>query len=170
MTTHTQAREFAHQALTALFGIEPTEGEIKALAGIACLETHYGDGWKGAGAGSYNMGAIQCANQWASKWFSYGDTKPKTDGSSTKYAARFRKYDSAVDGWVDLVKVAYVNRGRHIVREAAQTEDWLGVSTGLHSTVYYEGFGKTAADRIHNHLVALTGAIARADEEALAGR
>jgi hypothetical protein len=167
MTTHPQARELAKQALTTVFGEEPTEGEVWALAGIACLETNYGDGWKPPGTMSYNMGAIQCGSQWTGARFAYTDTHPNADGSSTPYNIYFRKYASAIDGWIDLVKVAFVNRGRDIVREAARAKDWGSVSAGLHQTGYYEGFGKTVADRIHHHMLALEGAIARANAACL---
>lgn len=165
MTTHTQAREFARQALAKAFGGEPMYGEIVAMAGVACLETSYGDGWKGTGVGSFNMGAVQCGASWTGKRFSYIDTHPNNDGTSTPYRIDFRKYGTVEDGWADLVRVVYVNRGRHTVREAARAESWADVSAQLHATQYFEGMGKTVADRIHNHLLALEGAIARANAE-----
>lgn len=165
MTTHTQARALAKEALIRVFGGEPTRGEIWTIAGIGCLETSYGDGWKGAGAGSNNMGAIQCGPSWTGARFATDDTHPNADGTSTKYHAEFRKYPAPIDGWVDLVRVAFVNRKRSTVREAAKQESWYDVSAALHSTGYYEGFGKTVADRIHHHCLALEGAIARANKE-----
>ena len=165
MTTHTQARDLARRAIESVFGEPATRGEIWALAGIACLETNYGNGWKGAGAGSHNQGAIQCGPGWKGQRFSYTDTHPNADGTSTPYRIDFRKYDTEIEGWIDLCKVAFVNRGRHIVREAAKAESWADVSAALHGTSYYEGFGKTVGDRVHNHLLALEGAIARANKE-----
>lgn len=163
MTTHADARGYAARALTRLMGHEPAPGAIKALAGIGCLETSYGDGWKGAGRGSNNMGAIQCGTGWAGKRFSYVDTHPNADGTSTPYRIDFRAYDSPEDGWYDLARVAFVNRGREIVLAAAERGDWHGVSAALHRTGYYEGFGPTITDRIANHCKALTRAIAAAD-------
>lgn len=162
MTTHAQAREYATDALTKRFGAPPAVGEVKALAGVACLETHYGDGWKGAGFGSNNMGAEQCGN-WKGDRFIYIDTHPTSLGTSTTYRACFRKYASPADGWRALVDIVFVNRGRGKVRAAAIREDWRGVSQGLYTSGYYEGFGKTSAERIANHLRALSNAIAAAD-------
>lgn len=163
MTTHQQARSYAEQALRTVFVDEPTRGEIWALAGVAFLETAYGDGWKGTGAGSNNMGAIQCGPSWKGDRFGYTDTHPNSDGSSTPYHIDFRKYATPLEGWIDLAKVVYVNRGRSIVRDAAKLESWADVSAGLYKTAYYEGRGKTPADRIHNHLLALESAIAKAN-------
>lgn len=163
MTTHAQAREYAKAALIRRFGGEPTAGEVKALAGVACLETSYGDGWKGAGKGSFNMGAIQCGANWKGERFSYIDTHPTKDGKNVPYRIDFRKYPTVDAGWDDLVNVVFINRGRQRVREAAQGGDFYLVSKRLHDTGYYEGFGKTVPDRIQNHYRALARSIASAD-------
>ena len=165
MTTHIEARNNAHTALVAKFGEPITPGEIKALAGVACLETSYGDGWKGAGKGSFNMGAIQGTGPAGS--FVYTDTHPNAGGTNTPYQIAFRRYRSVVEGWADLVNVVYVNRGRARVREAAKAGDWYGVSKALHETGYYEGYGRTEAERVANHHRALSRAIAAADGAAL---
>jgi len=163
MTSHSDARSYAIQALLKRFEESPKAGEVKALAGIACLETRYGDGWKGAGAGSHNMGAEQCGNTWKGDRFIYVDTHPNADGTSKPYRACFRKYANPEAGWFALVDIVYVNRKRDRVRRAARADDWKGVSQGLYSTGYYEGFGKTPAERVGNHLRALTKSIAAAD-------
>jgi hypothetical protein len=163
MPSHAQARIFAKEALANRFGREPFSGETKALTGVANLETQYGAGWKGAGKGSFNMGAVQCGSSWKGDRFSYTDTRPNDDGTSTPYRVDFRKYPTAEDGWFDLVNVVYVNRGRQCVREAAQFGDFYRVSQTLHQTGYYEGFGATGADRIRNHYRALSKSIAAAD-------
>ena len=163
MTTHIEARECARAALVAAFGVA-SEGEVKALAGVACLETSYGAGWKGAGRGSHNMGAIQCGKGWTGQRFSYVDTHPNADGTSTRYQIDFRKYPTREAGWSDLVQVVFVNRNRRVVRSAAQQNDWYGVSKALRQTGYYEGFGRNQEERISNHFRALSGAIARADK------
>jgi hypothetical protein len=164
MTPHSDARSYAIQALLKRFDESPKAGEVKALAGIACLETRYGDGWKGAGAGSNNMGAEQCGNTWKGDRFVYVDTHPNADGTSKPYRACFRKYASPEAGWSSLVDIVYVNRKRDRVRQAARADDWKGVSQGLYATGYYEGFGKTSAERIANHLRSLTKSIAAADK------
>jgi peptidoglycan hydrolase-like protein with peptidoglycan-binding domain len=163
MTTHAQARTYAANALSRIFR-EPADPQcVRHLAGVAQLETNYGDGWKGAGKGSNNMGAIQCGAQWTGPRFEYVDTHPNPDGTSTPYRIGFRKYLTPEDGWVDLVKVVFINRGRSVVLNAAKAGDTLGVSKALHATGYYEGFGRTVADRINNHYRALSRAIAAAD-------
>ena len=159
MTTHAEARALATEALGQRFGRAPHPGEVVHLAGISRLESSYGDGWKGAGRGSNNMGAIQCGAKWKGDRFQYIDTTPQSDGTSKRYVTSFRKYPTSLDGWLDLVSVAYVNRGRETVRSAAEFQDTLGVSTELHRTGYYEGFGKTVDDRIRNHYRQLARAI-----------
>lgn len=159
MTTHAEARALATEALLQRFGRAPHPGEVVHLAGISRLESSYGDGWKGAGRGSNNMGAIQCGAKWKGDRFTYTDTKPLPDGTSKSYVTSFRKYATPLEGWLDLVAVAYVNRGRETVRSAAEFQDTLGVSTELHRTGYYEGFGKTVDDRIQNHYRLLARAI-----------
>lgn len=155
MTTDIQASGFSSQALQTIFSTDPEEGEVVGLQAVSFLETHYGDSWKGAGAGSHNQGAIQCGSQWTGDKFSYTDTHPNDDGTSTPYTINFRKYATDVDGWEDLTKVAYIQHGRSVVRDAARAQNWFGISQGLHDTGYYEGFGKTVTDRINNHFHAL---------------
>jgi hypothetical protein len=163
VTTHLMARASARGSILDVFGREPLGGEAPGLAGVASIETSYGDGWRGAGVGSNNMGAIQCGGSWKGTRFSYVDTHPNADGTSTRYQIDFRKYSTAREGWRDLGLVVYVNRNRASVRAAAIVSDWRGMSQWLHTTGYYEGFGKTIADRITNHYRSLSRAIARAD-------
>lgn len=163
MTSHQVARAFARSALETRFDREPFAGETKALTGVACIETSYGDGWKGAGKNSNNMGAIQCGSSWKGDRFWYIDTHPNADGTSTSYRIDFRKYRTPADGWFDLTNVVFVNRGRQVVRDAAVASDFYRVSQMLHQTGYYEGFGKTVAERVNNHYRALSRAIAAAD-------
>lgn len=162
MTTHAQARDFARSVITARYG-RADDGEVRALAGVACLETSYGDGWRGAGKGSHNMGAIQCGKGWGGARFSYVDTHPNADGSSTRYQVDFRAYPTPLEGWADLQRVVFEVCNRKIVRAAARDCDWYGVSRALYQTRYYEGFGPTAEARVANHHKALARAIAVAD-------
>ena len=162
MTSHAAAHDLARSVITARYG-RADEGEVKALAGVACLETSYGDGWKGAGKGSNNMGAIQCGKCWGGARFSYFDTHPNADGTSTRYQVDFRAYPTPEEGWADLQRVVYEVCNRKIVRAAARDCDWYGVSKALYQTRYYEGFGSTPGARIGNHHRALARAIAAAD-------
>lgn len=163
MSRHTEARERAARALSLVFGAPASYQAARVLAGIACLETSYGYGWKGAGKGSNNMGAIQCGSSWKGARFSYTDTHPNADGTSTAYRVDFRAYPTPEDGWVDLVKVVFINRGRSKVLEAALSGDLQKVSAQLHATGYYEGFGRTVQERIAHHHAALRSCVLAAD-------
>jgi len=161
MTNHSSARSYARSALERVLGQSSLPVE-RALAGVACLETGYGDGWKGSGNGSNNMGAIQ-AGSWVGETFAYTDTHPNADGTSTPYRIAFRKYATPAAGWEDLVRVVFINRGRSLVLNAAKSCDLLGVSQALHATGYYEGFGATVEQRIANHHSALARCVRAAD-------
>lgn len=163
MNIHTEARTAAAASIQRVFGREALGGEAAGEAGVSWLETNYDKGWKGAGKGSRNKGAQQCGPNWKGRRFSYFDTHPNADGTNTKYQIDFRAYDSEEDSWDDMCRTVYVNRGRVVVRAAAVDRDWFAMSKGLHSTGYYEGYGKTVAERINNHYRSLSRAIALAD-------
>jgi peptidoglycan hydrolase-like protein with peptidoglycan-binding domain len=161
MISDAGAVRLANQAVDDVFDVPvPTTGEIAALFACSLHESGFGYYWKGGGVGSYNQGAIQCG-PWTGDRFVYTDTHPNPDGSSSTYSACFRRYATEQKGWDDLARVMYAGR-RDCVREAAINEDWQGVSAGMYSTGYYEGFGKTAADRIANHARAMAKGINRA--------
>lgn len=164
MPTHAEARQLATVALQRRFGVLPTQGEVKALAGVAWLESNYGAGWAGsAGEGSNNMGAVTAGSSWSGDTFLHTDTKPDENGVSVEYVTRFRKYPTPADGWSDLATQVFAANGRETVRRAARSDDWSGVSAALFSTGYYAGIGATPEERIANHTKALCGAIALAD-------
>lgn len=160
MISDSRAVQFAANAISDVFHDEATDGEIAVLFACALHESGFGYNWRGAGVGSFNMGAVQCG-KWTGKRFVYVDTHPNADGTSTRYTACFRAYDSEQLGWDDLCRIMYQGP-RKIVREAAIRNDWHGVSKSMHSTVYYEGFGKTVEDRIRNHQRAMSRGINRA--------
>ena len=162
MITHAEARAYARAALIERYG-STTDGEVAALAGIACLETSYGSGWRGAGKSSNNMGAIQAGKEWGGARFTYTDTHPNSDGTSTPYRVDFRSYPSPEAGFADLARVMYEVCGRRLVRLAASEKDYYGVSRAMYQTHYYEGFGASPNERVANHYRALSAAIARAD-------
>jgi hypothetical protein len=161
MGRHADARAAATQALITRFGVPPTAGEVKALAGVGSLESSYGAGWPG----TFNIGAITADASWHGETFQHEDSVPQDDGTSKKVIRTFKKYPNAVAGWADLANEVFANRGRIIVRESARANDWRGVSEGLYSTGYYQGFGKTREERIAGHVKALTNAIKAADKE-----
>lgn len=149
---HSQARTIIIGAFTQVIGREPTRPEAQCVQAIGALETQYGAGWRGAGVGSRNWGAIQCGASWPGDRFLYSDTHPNDDGTSTTYRAHFRKYPTDEDGAADLVRVVYCNKGRdQRVLVPAMLGDTLGFSRGLYQTGYYEGFGPTVESRVRNH-------------------
>jgi peptidoglycan hydrolase-like protein with peptidoglycan-binding domain len=159
--TDSQAVAAATAALRTSFPGDPSTGEICALDAVAILESNRGEGWKGAGVGSNNQGAIQCGHQWVGPRFSYVDTHPNPDGTSTRYSIDFRKYPTRLAGLLDLTQVMYVQHGRSVVRQCAHDQDWMGVSREMHNSGYYEGQGATVEDRIANHNRALMRGINR---------
>lgn len=160
MISDETAVQFATNALR-YDGSNATDGAVACLFSCALLETGFGYYWKGAGVGSYNQGAIQAGSRWTGMTFQYEDTHPNEDGTSTRYVTKFRKYQKEVSGWIDLVRIMY-GPSRIAVLRAAEAEDWLGVSLAMHNTGYYEGYGKTAAERVANHDRAMRRGIARA--------
>lgn len=160
MTSHRDARVLATAGFAARFGREPTRPEVQCLQAVGRLETNYGDGWHGAGAGSFNMGAITGAGP-TGKFFIAKDSYPDEKGVNHWYETRFSAYDNAADGWSDLARVVLQIAGRSKrVLPAATRGDTLGFSAGLFDTKYYLGFGKSRDERIANHHRAVVNACA----------
>lgn len=149
MTTDAQARSYATQGFLALFGRPPSDSEILMLMGVGRLETSYGDGWKAAGAGSFNMGAIIAGSSWTGEVFENKDSYPDAQGVNHWYVTKFRKYPTADAGWQDLAHIVYETRPSVLL--AATHGSSLGVSQALYRTHYYAGFGKTEEERVQNH-------------------
>lgn len=163
------------EAFRQVIGREPGASEAQHLQAISELETGHGRGWKPPGNGSYNLGAIQAGSSWSGETFAYTDTTPNTDGTSTSYVTKFRKYPNLIEGAKDLVRAVYVNMGRSSVLAAAQRGESLKFSAGLYCTSgktkaehaierdavladfgiaptgYYQGFGKNPSERIRAH-------------------
>ncbi len=160
MITDQDARALVLEGYKRLMGVYPSRSVAQAVQGIGKLETQYGQGWKGAGKGSNNWGAIQYGKKPAPDGhsFLYTDTHPKSDGSSVAYQVYFKSYDTPLDGCIDLIRTVYfwVSKGGQLRRDKwvlvpAERGDLLGVSRGLYYTGYYEGFGKDPPARIYNH-------------------
>jgi hypothetical protein len=88
------------------------ENQRQYVLTVARGEGYYGKGWKGAGAGSNNWGAVQGTGSAGS--FQHGDTH--ADGS--KYTTHFKAYRTPEEGFLDMAKyvlkpnvVAALNRG-----------------------------------------------------------
>ena len=159
---HDEPRIYSATAIQVVFGKDLGFHATRHLAGVGYQETSYGRGWKGAGSGSFNMGAIQAGPGWRGETFEYVDTHPNPDGTSTPYRVAFRKYPNAELGWEDLARVMFGGQ-RHPVLVAAKNGDTMTVSQRMRETGYYEGFGATQRDRIWNHFVALRKGIYVAD-------
>jgi peptidoglycan hydrolase-like protein with peptidoglycan-binding domain len=156
---HRWARPLVLRGLEAQDIVNEPLGIAQAVQGIGWLETRYSTAWRGAGRGSNNMGADQSGRPPCDdNGFLYTDTHPNPDGTSTPYSICFRKYATPESGFSGLVRIAYLRRPK--VLDAARAGDFYRVSSELHASHYYEGFGKTVADRIANHFKALSSAIA----------
>lgn len=169
MMSHQEARAHIVEGFKkSVLAREPNTAEAQILAGIALLETGYGSWWKGAGVGSFNMGAITAGSSWVAEGkptFEYRDSKPDPNrpGVDIWYTTKFRKYASAADGFADLVRVAYITNGRNkAVLPHASAGDVYGVSAGLYATVYYTGRAiyPTPEARIRAHYGALVKHVA----------
>ncbi len=157
--SHSENRMAVIQGFEHAFKHAPALPVAQLLHAVGQIETSCGMGWKGAGVGSNNWGAIQ-KGSWRGETFEYTDTHPNPDGTSTKYKIAFRKYPSRMAGAADLARVVYKVRKRdESVLVAAQDGDSLGFSQAMYETGYYEGFGRTKADRIHNHHKAILRAL-----------
>lgn len=152
------ARNILIEAFRREMGRDPIEAEIQAAQAVAKLESHYGAGWKGAGVGSNNWGAIQCCKPKDGKCppnsFLYTDTSPTSDGKNVKYSICFKSYATPVDGAADLIrtlyKSKYKDRGQKLIA-AVSSGDLYGFSEAMYDTSYYQGHGKTREERIANH-------------------
>ncbi|HET9954103.1 MAG TPA: peptidoglycan-binding protein [Polyangiaceae bacterium] len=173
--THVEARTIVTLALRQRYGREPSRPVRQLAQAVGWLETGYARHWKPPGDASNNWGAIQAHAGWPiEQTFQYTDTKPNDDGTSTAYVQAFRRYGTPLEGALDLVKVVY-SGGRplppntryrqELVLPAAERGDLFAFSAGLYDTVYYEGFGRTRAERIGHHALAVRNACAAACRE-----
>ena len=157
VSRHVAEREIVIKAWRQVFGREPTNFEARMVHAVAELETNFGRGWKGAGVGSNNLGAVQAPGCPAGESFAYTDTHPNDDGTSTRYQICFRTYPTLQAGAEHLIKIML--RGSMPVAMRRRSE--LAVSAAMYLNGYYEGFGADEDDRIVNHYIALIKADAR---------
>jgi hypothetical protein len=115
LAQHVRARDLANEAFFHVYSRLPSLGERQYLQAISCRESTYGAGWKGEGIGSNNQGAIQCSTPPPcdpAKCFETVDHHE--DGS--EYHWCYKKYPTALDGWIDLVKTLYISHDRDGIR------------------------------------------------------
>ena len=161
---HAQARLDATEAFADVVHVEPTANELRMLLAVALHETTYGAGWRGNGAGSFNMGAIHATSSWTGETFGAQDTSPTDKGGAVIYDQAFRKYPTALEGWQDLVRALYLQRSS--VRKAAATGSAMAVAKAMRATKYYQGKGATEAERIRGYAQALADMLWEIDRNA----
>lgn len=154
---HQQASHDAFVAFEDVVHVTPTVNELRILKAVSLHETTYGQGWRGNGAGSHNMGAIQADRSWTGSTFDGSDTHPTAAGGAIAYEQKFRSYPTAIEGWKDLVNELYIRRSN--VRRAAQNGNPLDVAKAMRAAKYYEGQGATEAQRIRGYAQALADAL-----------
>lgn len=158
---HVWARPIVVEALAGLLGRSPYAAEVYAVSAVATLETVYGTAWKIPEAvGSNNWGAIQAGPKWTGETFEHIDTHPTPDGKNVPYRTRFRKYPTPLAGATDLA--LFLTRMGVIGSMGTATNErtFLSVSAQLYRRGYYEGFGRTADERIEHHRRAVASACA----------
>jgi len=170
MGIHAVERQFIVAGFYRDFAREPSLVEAQVCQGVSGLETSYGKGWRSeAGKRSKNRGAVQSGRPPCdpANSFLYKDTHPNPDGSSTSYSICFRSYATDEEACADMIRyvVGTASKPKKNVLDACARGDLWGVSAGMRANRYYEGFGKTQAERIENHRKALAGAIKRQCDE-----
>lgn len=173
------ARNIIIKAFPKVMGREPTEAEIQTVQAVARLETYYGRGWKGAGVGSNNWGAIQCGDSCKingqcdpAKSFPHKDSTPTDDGKTIWYVTCFKKYPTPEDGCADLIVTLFKSNRTskkslnnqnltraELLARAVQSRDLRAVSEAMYDTVYYEGTGSDRETRIQRHMQAMEKAL-----------
>lgn len=135
MTTHVQAKQIVDS-----LGLEPVQSLAVRLVGLH--ETHYGDGWSGAGVGSNNWGAVT-APATATNVFQHKDSRfDEATGKVVQYVTNFRRYATPADGARGLANVLLLDsRGqpRQNVAEALARRDLMGLATAMRENRYYLG-------------------------------
>jgi len=148
-------------AFAQRFGRQGTLPELQDAQAVCWLETGNSQTWKPPGFQPWNFGAQQATSSWTGETFTYTDTHPNADGTSTSYSVKFRKYPNAAAGIDDFLRVLYQNNGRDKTVLPAVAKGTLAFSTALRASSYYEGFGATIGERIAHHHDAVVNAIRR---------
>lgn len=150
MLSHAQAKVLV-DSLPAVAN-SPTPEKLSLLTrGVAWLESNYGAGWKGAGAGSHNWGAI--TGSYNGQSFRYEDSRwdAKTN-AVVKYTTSFRAYPDDRSGAEDLARLLASKYPAAI----AAAPNWPAVSAAMYG--YYLGTTERAS-AIDSHAKRLTAAV-----------
>lgn len=149
------ARALIAKSLTRELGREPCPAELQAIQAVARYESEYGKGWKDAGIGSNNWGAIvspTCDPEWS---FSYGDSSP----ARGKYTACFVRYDTPMAGAAALVRT--IVRRDSVMVNLCSLPHLEQFAASLYVTNYYAGAGATGDERIARYNSALVRHVRR---------
>lgn len=157
---HARAREDATDGFRIAVKTEPTENELRMLMAVALHETTFGAGWRGAGEGSFNMGAMHATSSWTGLTFQGTDTSPTSTGGAVSYEQAFRAYPNAVDGWADLAATLML---KPAVRAGADSGNPLRMAEEMRKAKYYQGSGATEKERIRNYAQALADSLLEID-------
>lgn len=142
--THAWARPIVYDALGAELGASPALATLQAVQAIAWLESRYGQGWDGAGAGSNNWGSIQAPGGWkpvagsdvdrqVCPLGSFAHVDHHADGSA--YVGCYLRYSSPQAGARALVHELV---RRSPVRRVLATGSATRIARAMRSTGYFE--------------------------------
>lgn len=134
---------------------------VQGIAAVARHETGFGTYFpfaKKDGFASHNWGAQQCntiarQGQCPADCFPATDTSPTATGASIPYLACFQVNASPEAGALSLVRLLTVQRPG--IARALETGDAQVIAQAMRDARYYEGFGKTQAERVRNYATAL---------------
>jgi hypothetical protein len=129
-----------------LKGIRPTLAELQAVQAIARFEGGYGGGWRGAGVGSNNWGAIQCGHYAPCKAGCFQNVD--THASGEAYQGCFRIYATPAEGAAGLIHELYRREG---VPEAMRAGDATRIADRMRATGYFEAPATKYALAIENN-------------------
>jgi hypothetical protein len=166
--THAWAADIVNEAFQRVMGRAPTPAERQIVLAVSNLESGYGRGWKGSGAGSHNWGAVQTRNEMTPQ-FQYRDSS--AEGS---YVIGFKVYRDDVGGAADVVRLLFksdrkqqmpdedraqrtlggeiAGPGRgELIEQAAQQGDTTAFSRAMWYTTYFEGRSPDFVKNIKSH-------------------
>jgi len=144
MLSHAAARAIISGEWRPEFGPE-TPNALRMAQSVGLIESAYGSArfsdcedlknWGAVQAGHTPCGPDACEAR---------DTHPNPDGTSTSYQICFRRYSSDAEAVAHMLRV--LMRGPAIA--AAQTGDARRFAAAMYENGYFEGVGRTVADRI----------------------
>lgn len=140
--THASARAALIEAFKKVFNREPTLREAQFAQAVSLGESGYGQ-WAFTNRvtgekhyNTWNMGAVQCGQRPPCPEGCFEATD--TDSTGKPYQACFRKYATPAEGFEHFLKVLYINRGRHVLLDAANKGDIANFSTLMRKSGYFE--------------------------------